>query len=247
MWKIFVQSQRKACDAAGIRCTWYVPDIGPKRLPPTQEEIVNCFNVCDPIRRKFWKAQEQAEHDLLKKNIQVELSECTTMVDPIKEKLAKHRNDLYFWITVTPGELPFGSNNKPKDLGDFAMFIDKFINRQCVKSGIACLEQKRTCKEDMRPLHPHAHILVRRRLSCPPSTLRKNTFSTFKKLYRKPPTKQTLQIIPCPHLFVKDKLQYISSGGKTGEGKACVQKEDIRWREENGFPEYWINGNIAPE
>lgn len=241
MNKLLLSECEKACVRAGIRPTW---KVHPPLLRPKTSEIVRCFDVIDPVRRKIWKAQEHAEHDLLKKNIQMELNECTPLVDPIKEKLAKHRNNLYFWITVTPGELPFGSENKPKDLNDFAMMIDKFIHRQCFKSGIACLEQRRTCKDDMRPLHPHAHILVRRNLSCPPKTLCKNTYSSFKKLYKGKPNPDTLQIIPCRHSFVKDKLEYISSGGKTGDGKASVQKEDTRWRERNGFPEFWINGNI---
>lgn len=244
MQKIFRLEGEKACRMAGITPTWH---IHPPMKAPTFGEQVRCFETCEPVFRKIWAAQEHAEHDLLKKNIQMELNECTELVDPIKERLAKVRNNLYFWITVSPGELPFGSKNKPKDISDFAMLVEKFINRQCFKAGIACLEQKRTCKDDMRPLHPHAHILVRRRLSCPPNTVKKNTYSTFKKLYNKNPTPATLHFVNCPAEFIRDKLKYISSGGKTAEGKAAVQKEDSRWREQWGLPEYYINGNIDPE
>lgn len=244
MNKMFIEEAKKACRLAGVECTWL---RHPPMLAPTLSQTDKCMTVCFNTWRPMWKAQEAAKHELMKQNMKMELNECTSLVDPIKERLAKQRNNLYFWICVTPGELPFGSKNKPKDLGDFANLIEKFINRSCFKSGIACIEQKRTCKEDMRPLHPHAHILVRRQLSCPPQTLRKNTLSTFKKLYKTPPTLQTLYCRPCPIEFIKDKLTYISSGGKTGDGKAAIQQEDERWRVENNFPTYWLNGNISPD
>ena len=248
MQDLFRKAGEKICRQYDIRCTWSIPPMyGPYRKPPSSLERTRCIDACFEVWRPMWKAEAHAEHDLLKKNIQMVKNECTDFVDPLKKRLAKHRNNLYFWICVTPGELPFGSKNKPRGLGDFVELIDKFIKRDCFTSGIACIEQKRTCKDDVRPLHPHAHILVRRKLSCPPLTARKNTYSTFKKLYKKAPTPKTLYFMPCPIKFVQDKLTYISTGGKTGEGKASIQKEDTRWRLDHGFPTYWINGNIEPE
>lgn len=247
MHEVLAKAGEKICRQRKIRCTWALPPMyGPYRLPPTQKEINECMNACFDVWRPIWKAQEAAEHDLLKENIKIATNLFTDIVDPIKERVARHKNNLYFWICVTPGELPFGSKNKPKDLDFFADLVQKFIHRSCFKSGIACLEQKRTCKEDMRPLHPHAHILVRRHLACPPSTVVKNTTSSFQKLYKTKPTPETLYCRPCPAEFIEDKLTYISSGGKTAEGKAAIQKEDERWRKRWGFPTFWINGNIDP-
>jgi len=246
---MFIAQQKKACHQNDVRITWAIHPVAELIKPVTQSEIIACYNICDPIRRKFWKAQEQAEHDILRKNIEKELKYCTPIVDPIKEALAKVQNDLYYWITVTPGsDVPLGTKNKPLDVSDFATYIAKYVKRQCWHSAIGCIEQKRAHKSDMRSLHPHAHILIRRKLTgCSKKVIKDNTFSHFKKLYKEKPTPETLKIVPCPHYFVKDKLQYMTTGGKTGDGKAVVQQEDVRWRKEWGFPTFWLNGNIEPE
>lgn len=206
-----------------------------------------------PHIRNFYKVKEKAENKILQDAIEAEVGHCTKYIDPIKEKIAKHQNNLYYWICVTPGEPPFGK--REYDLYDFASQIEKFIHRRCCTAGIACIEQKGKYELE-RGLHPHAHILVRRDLNCPPATLRKNLQSSFQRFYNKPPTPHTLYFQPCPQKFLNDKLEYIRNaglnqyceenipGGKLGEGKDLCQIQDVHWRADHSWPNYWKNGEL---
>lgn len=255
MYQILVESCLKECPRPpDCSCNPYsFPDF----LPCKHSGRINhAVSQWLPHIRNFYAVKEKAENAILQKAIEAEVYETSDYLDPIKEKLAKHANNLYFWICVTPGEPPFGKREYTLD--DFASQIEKFIHRRCITSGIACIEQKGKYELD-RGLHPHAHILVRRSLNCPVVTLRKNLTSSFSRFYKKSPTSKTLYFQACPQEYLKDKFEYIRNnhtatlmaskpdahaGGKTGEGKHLCQIQDAHWRNENGWPTFWKNGEL---
>lgn len=240
MYKILIDTCKNAAPIPeDCSCNPYsFPDFLPCKH---SAETNNAVSQWLPHIHNFYDVKEKAENKVLQKAIEAEIINTTNYIDPIKEKIAKHQNNLYYWICVTPGNAPFGKREYTLD--DFASQIEKFIHRRCFTSGIACIEQKGKYELD-RGLHPHAHILVRRDLNCPPSTLRKNLTSSFSRFYIKPPTPQTLYCQPCPQKFIVDKLTYISSGGKTGENKDVCQEQDAFWRVDNSWPTSWKNGDL---
>lgn len=218
-------------------------------------ETNNAVSQWLPHIRNFYDVKEKAENKVLQQAIEAEIGHTTNYIDPIKEKIAKHQNNLYYWITVTPGNAPFGKRELTLD--DFASQIEKFIHRRCCTAGIACIEQKGKYELE-RGLHPHAHILVRRDLNCPPTTLRKNLISSFTRFYKKNPSPQTLHFQPCPQEYIIDKIEYMRgattkplgpgcpamSGGKTAPGKDICQQQDALWRADHSWPSYWKNGEL---
>lgn len=241
MYKILLDTCKKEAGPIPYSCAcnpYSYPDFLPcKHSRATNEWVASAL----PHIRNFYAVKQKAENKILQDGIEAEIGHTTTYIDPIKEKIAKHQNNLYYWICVTPGEPPFGK--REYNLDDFASQIEKFIHRRCCTSGVACIEQKGKYELE-RGLHPHAHILVRRDLNCPPGTLRKNLTSSFSRFYSKSPTPQTLYFQPCPQEYIKDKLQYISSGGKTGTGKDTCQQQDAFWRVDHSWPTFWKNGEL---
>ena len=193
---------------------------------------------------------QKAKENVILKAYENEVK-ITTLVDPVKVKIAKHQNTLYYWICVTPGCPPLGKSGK-YTLQDFAAQVKKFIHRRCCTAGMAVMEQKGIQDLDIASkqyigMHPHAHILVRRNIDISPSTFVKNLISSFQRFYKIPPTTKTLYRMPCPPEFIQDKITYITSGGKTAAGKDRCQAIDKVWRQKNDFPTFYLNGTVNPE
>lgn len=246
MYKLLLNECEKAAPITPIcECNPYsYPDFKPCKHSSTLKDEMSEWL---PIIRRFYDVKEKAEAKILQQAIEAEIGHTTNFIDPIKEKIARHQNNLYYWICVAPGSPPFGSRGLSLD--DFVAAVEKFINRRCVTSGIACIEQKGKYELE-RGLHPHAHILVRRDLNCPPKTLIfKNLVSSFSRFFKKQPvpvrSNGPLQYNPCPQKFIIDKINYIKTGGKTGDGKDICQLQDVIWRKENNFSTFWLNGELG--
>jgi len=196
---------------------------------------------------------QKAKDHVLQKAYEAEVQVTTDLVDPIKVKLAKHANTLYYWICVTPGDAPLGKKGK-YTVQDFAEQVEKFIHRRCCTAGMAVMEQKGT--QDKHILgkkymgsHPHAHLLVRRNINIPVKTFHKNLISSFQRFYKsdKCINRHTLYRMPCPQEIIKDKILYCTDGGKTADGKDKAQAIDKVWRKENNWPDFFLNGQLQPE
>lgn len=53
--------------------------------------------------------------------------------------------------------------------------------------------------------------------------------------------------MPCKPEFIKDKIKYVTDGGKEADGKQACQVIDKVWRQNNNWPEFYMNGLLNPE
>ena len=227
-------------------CDCICPDFAPCKKHYNDRLATQMLEVAV----KHIDLMDKAKNQVLQKAYEAEVS-ISTLVDPVKVKLAKHQNTLYYWICVTPGCPPLGKRGQ-YTVQDFAEQVEKFIHRRCCTAGMAVMEQKGIQNLDIAGKkyigeHPHAHILVRRNISISPSSFIKNLISSFQRFYKKPPNPKTLWRMPCKPEFIKDKIKYVTDGGKEADGKQACQVIDKVWRQNNNWPEFYMNGLLNPE
>jgi len=241
-----IEGAEEYLQAGECDCPSLPPDFAPCKKHYNNRLATQMLEVAT----KHIDIMEKAKRDVLHRAYQCEY-QITDLVDPIKVKIANHKNTLYYWICVTPGEPPLGKKGQ-YTVQDFAEQVEKFIHRRCCTAGMAVMEQKGIQDIDIAGkkymgCHPHAHILVRRNVDGSPKSFVKNLISSFQRFYKKAPTSKTLYRMPCRPEYIKDKIKYISTGGKEADGKDKCQAIDKVWRQNNDWPEFYFNGQLKPD
>ncbi len=157
------------------------------------------------------------------------------MEEELKKKMAEEHNNKYMFFTINP---------KPSvKLEDFRKVLKKSVTKTCFTDYLYVLEQ-RGINSATAGKGFHAHILVKRNLAYKPFKCKKNMQNTFSKMCDV--SKEALFNVKYLNTeWAVDKVNYISTGGKTGEGKEVKQNIDVWWRQKKNIEPYYGNVQIT--
>lgn len=155
--------------------------------------------------------------------------------EKLRQKMAEDHNNKYMFFTINP---------KPSvELENFLKVVAKAVTKTCFTDYLYVIEQRGTNSATAGEGF-HAHILVKRNLQYKPFKCKKNMQNTFSKMCDV--TKEALFNVKYLNTeWALDKVAYISTGGKTGEGKDIKQDIDVWWREKKDISPYYGNPDIA--
>ncbi len=147
----------------------------------------------------------------------------------LKEKMAEKNNNTYMFFTINP---------KPSvKLEEFLKVTAKAVTKTCFTSYLYVIEQRGNDSATAGKGF-HAHILVKRNLNYKPAKCKDNMKSTFLKMCNV----KNNALFNVKYLnteWANDKVTYISTGGKTGDGKDVKQDIDVWWRKEFDILPYY--------
>lgn len=157
------------------------------------------------------------------------------MEEELKKKMAEEHNNKYMFFTINP---------KPSvKLEDFLKVLKKSVTKTCFTDSLYVVEQRGTNSATAGKGF-HAHVLVKRNLNYKPFKCKKNMQNTFTKMCDV--NKEALFNVKYLNTeWALDKVKYISTGGKTGEGKDVKQDIDIWWRKQKNIQPYYGNVDIT--
>lgn len=204
-------------------------------VPYCEEITEDWLKVITSAKKEFFKA-EVVKHLRLKMMAE-ELGEGMKkikyenkrMLKKILEIGASERNTLYLWITINP--------KKDVKLDKFLNQLNKYATRKMFLEYMYVVEQRGDTESDAGKGF-HAHMLLKRDVGYKPSKVIKNSKNTWKNM-TDVENPSIFNFNWCPEEFIKDKKEYMSSGGKTGENKDTKQTIDILWRKKNNIKSFY--------
>lgn len=150
----------------------------------------------------------------------------------LKQRLADHRGDRYIALCVSPNL----TKNK------FEKFREKclaFLKRKCFKRALCVFEQRGSC-EMSRGNGIHVHYILERNLDVTCSHIRRYSKNSFKR-FCDTNNSNFFHFKPFSTKYLKDKIDYLRPGSKTGDGKAQKQQQDILWRQDKNLEDFYVN------
>lgn len=191
----------------------------------------------DDRRSQFWHCCNVVRDDLLRKAIRAEFQKGHVEGGgDVLNALAKHsaqdedrkrKINPYMFITINP---------KPEvKLDLFKKLVLRYCKRSMIKQYLCVFEQRAAEYEEVGKGF-HAHILIERDVSYPPSKVRKNTYNSFKNVVGNPKHVD----IPTGKQVVNNRQKYMLELKKQ-QAKRKSQIMNLRWRKENNLFHFYGN------
>lgn len=190
----------------------------------------------DFLRREMMKmVASQYELGTLGKVESVLKKTNEALKEKVKQKMAEDHNNKFMFFTINP---------KPSvKLEDFLRVVAKSVLKTCFTEFMYVIEQRGTNSETAGQGF-HAHILVKRNVKYKPFKCKQNMQNTYSKMC----DVKNDALFNVKYLNTEwaiDKVNYITTGGKTGDGKDVKQDIDVWWRDIKNIQPYYGNKEIT--
>lgn len=182
-------------------------------------------------RRKFRKLLEQ-RYELeqcgeLLKSVKHEIDSNKQL---LKEAIAKKHNNGWLWVTINP---------KPDVSLESLVKIAKKLQKRAFVDECMWVVEQRGHNEETLGKGIHVHMLIKRKLDYKPYKCMKYLRNGCKKIVGNINNDNHVFIKVIGDEYAKDKIMYMSPGGKNGDGKDKKQDMDVIYRKNQGLEPFY--------
>lgn len=209
------------------------------RLREKKAEIWQ-LEVNDAKARAYLKAIQDAQAIIIRNKIEDNDFEGMPELQELYSQIRNKNGNggaiySHYWVTVNvaPGVL----------LADVQTKVRKYVNRRMLSRSEWVYEQRGTT-EDEAGKGMHVHLLVQPLKPISLTSIRKNTYNTFKSLVG---NEKAVHVLACKTESDVEKRRLYMSGVKDGEGKMVKCAVDQIWREKNNLQSIYKQTNGEDE